>query len=235
VDIGDTGVEGTSRIAARADHQHALLVPSGDPGAETFGAGAARGASATPARADHTHAMDALPLAAAPPGAVVATVNGATGVSTSLARADHTHTFTPTAPWAGGWKNAAAAGIPSDAVPRIIPLTATADTMTGAAGTALVSGRVVVPAAGVYAGYAAASFAADPDGQRLTGVGINDVIQPANSALDDAPGGAHSAVQLIPIQNHLAANDTVSIWCWQTSGTVLNPQIYLFLHLVIRD
>ena len=31
IDIGDAGVEGSSRIAARADHQHALVVPDSDP------------------------------------------------------------------------------------------------------------------------------------------------------------------------------------------------------------
>src|SRR6478735_2260475 len=55
--IGTAGSEGTSRIAARADHVHALSDPTVDPAAVTYGGAAGRGSSATPARADHTHAL----------------------------------------------------------------------------------------------------------------------------------------------------------------------------------
>ncbi len=93
VDIGTAGAEGTSRIAARADHTHALSVPAVDPGALTYGGAAARGSSGTPARADHTHALTDLPRSSTAPGAMTYGGTGAAGGSASLARADHTHTL----------------------------------------------------------------------------------------------------------------------------------------------
>lgn len=91
--VGVAGGEGVSRIAARADHQHALLVPNADPAPSSYGGAAGQGVSPTVARADHAHALTGLPFATAPPGPSAYGVLGVTGGSTNLARQDHTHSL----------------------------------------------------------------------------------------------------------------------------------------------
>jgi len=155
IDIADTGSEGSSRIGARADHQHALPVPAVDPGALTFGNTVSRGSSATVARADHTHAIPALPYASAAPGALVAGSAGVVGNSTDLARANHTHTLPESAkgtvkastrvwqslrttsdgwPINAGWGSAAGVSIPAgQALPGIYVVNGSA-TITNVSG-----------------------------------------------------------------------------------------------------
>jgi hypothetical protein len=63
--IGAAGSEGTSRVAARADHTHPITAPAA-PAALVYGGPGTAGTSDTPARADHTHPMPALPVRAVP-------------------------------------------------------------------------------------------------------------------------------------------------------------------------
>lgn len=98
IDIGDSAVVGVATTVARADHQHALPIPTVistiDPDDS-----AAIGASPIPAREDHQHGIDT---------ATAITITDATngeGVSTSFARADHGHAHGDRA---GGMLHAAA-------------------------------------------------------------------------------------------------------------------------------
>lgn len=65
IKVGAAGAEGTSRIAARADHTHPLAAPVAPQGL-SFGGATAVGTSEAPARADHVHALPALPARAVP-------------------------------------------------------------------------------------------------------------------------------------------------------------------------
>jgi hypothetical protein len=55
--VAAAGAEGSSRIAARADHTHGFPVPAADPASVVYGGAVNRGAATTAARADHTHVL----------------------------------------------------------------------------------------------------------------------------------------------------------------------------------
>lgn len=229
-DVGDAGAEGSSRIAARADHQHALLAPGMDPVAMSYsGVAMSRGSSATVARADHAHALPAMPLSASTPAAVSDTA-GTVGVSTNVARADHVHARNAV------WQACASGSTTTlgDGVARTIPFDTNNMAQSNGWG-GFSAGLIVVPYNGIYIVAAKASTGGVAGTGTICTVSLRcNSGQPVETQVNWTPDAGRSTGYLTTVPWQFSAGEGIGVAVSGIFGGIITWNVWMTVALMQR-